>query len=510
MSATGGLTRGEKVIAFIERYCNVPDGELVGQPMVVEPFQRDFILDVYDNPHVTAKGILSIARKNGKTGLIAGILMAHIAGPEARQNSQIVSGAMARDQAAIVFDLACKMINLSPELSQLTAITPSLKRIIGLAKNVEYKALSAEAKTKHGLSPVLVILDETGQVRGSKSDFIEALTTAQGAHKEPLILVISTQAANDGDLLSIWIDDAVKHKSKKVVCHVHQAAKGCDVLDEKEWRAANPALGVFRNEEELRTAADQAKRMPSFTSSFRNLYLNQRVEMYSPFISRDIWLANDTRVDDDAFIYGNVYAGLDLSEHLDLTALAVIAWWKNTWHVRTYYWAPEEGLMDRVDRDRNPYDIWANEGFISLVDGPVVDYAAVAQDVDDILGRCQNLITVAFDRYHMKFLAKEFDSRDIKLPLVDFGQGFRSMSPAIKALETAILKHQIAHDCNPVLIMCMSNVRIVKDPTGARKMDKRKSTGRIDGAVALAMAFGVQCENQEPVGDYDGFFNASY
>ena len=219
------MTRGERVIAFIERYCIVPEGKLIGQPMRLDPFQKEFILAVYDNPAGTDMAILSIARKNGKTGLIAGILLAHLVGPEAVQNTQIVSGALSREQAAIVFNLAVKMVNLNPKLQEIVHITPSGKKLIGLPCNVEYKALSAEGKTTHGLSPILAILDETGQVRGPQDDFIDAITTAQGAHENPLLIVISTQAANDADLLSIWIDDAVKSKDPHIVCHVYEAPK---------------------------------------------------------------------------------------------------------------------------------------------------------------------------------------------------------------------------------------------------------------------------------------------
>ncbi|WP_433646419.1 phage major capsid protein [Kosakonia pseudosacchari] len=104
------MTRGERVIAFIERFCIVPEGKLIGKPMRLDPFQKEFILAVYDNPAGTDMAILSIARKNGKTGLIAGILLAHLVGPEAVQNTQIVSGALSREQAAIVFNLAVKMV----------------------------------------------------------------------------------------------------------------------------------------------------------------------------------------------------------------------------------------------------------------------------------------------------------------------------------------------------------------------------------------------------------------
>ena len=153
------MTRGEKVCAFVERYVLVPEGKHVGKPIKLMGFQKKFITDIYDNPKGTSRAYLSVGRKNGKSALIAAILLAHIVGPEARQNSQIVSGARSREQAALVFKLAEKMVRLSPELSKLIKVVPSSKTLIGLPMNVEYKAISAEAGTAHGLSPVFAILD---------------------------------------------------------------------------------------------------------------------------------------------------------------------------------------------------------------------------------------------------------------------------------------------------------------------------------------------------------------
>ena len=174
-------TRGEKVIDFCQKFCLVPEGDHVGKPVVLAPFQKEFILAVYDNPHVTDTAILSIARKNAKTGTIAFILLAHIIGPEAKQNSRIVSGAMSREQAAEVYNLASKCVLISPKLRDKIRIIPSSKKLVGLLMGVEYQAISAEGKTAHGKSPILAILDEVGQVRGPQSDFIDAITTAQGA-----------------------------------------------------------------------------------------------------------------------------------------------------------------------------------------------------------------------------------------------------------------------------------------------------------------------------------------
>ena len=161
------MTRGEKVIAFISRHIVTPEGKDVGKPLVLADFQKRFIKDIYDNPHKTRRAIMTIARKNGKSALIASLLLCHICGTEARKNTQLVSGAQSRDQAALVFNLAAKMIQLSPELTAVTRIVPSQKRIVGLSLNTEYKALAADGTTAHGLSPVLAILDESGQVQGA-------------------------------------------------------------------------------------------------------------------------------------------------------------------------------------------------------------------------------------------------------------------------------------------------------------------------------------------------------
>lgn len=501
------LSRGQRVCAFIERYCLVPEGEHVGQPIKLDPFQRKFIIAVYDNKAKTRRAILSIARKNGKTALIAGIVLAHVCGPEAKLNSQIVSGAMSRDQAALVFNLAAKMIQLSPDLSQLCRIIPSGKRIIGLTRNVEYRALAADGSTAHGLSPVLAILDELGQVRGTKSDFVDAIITSQGAHADPLLMVISTQAPNDADLLSIWIDDALNSADKRVVCHLYAAAPDADVLDKKAWAAANPALGNFRSLEDIQEQADRASRMPSFESTFRNLMLNQRVELVAPFITRGVWILNSHEPAENAFHEQPVFVGLDLSARTDLTAMVIVARHEDRWHVKPIFWTPEKGLVERAKRDRAPYDVWVRDGFMRTTPGASVDYEFVAKDIADTLSE-MSVATVAFDRWRFDVLQKEFIAMGVELPLEPFGQGFKDMAPAVDTVENLLLNEQIAHGAHPVLTMCMANARVERDAAGNRKLNKAKATGRIDGAVALCMALGMAVRAQEVAGDLDGFLDA--
>lgn len=491
------MTRGERVIAFIERYCVVPEGKLVGKPVVLVPFQKHFILAVYDNPDGTTEGILSIARKNGKSALIACILLAHLVGPEARQNSQIVSGARSRDQAALVFNLASKMIMLSPKLQKLARIVPSGKRLIGLALNVEFRALAADGHTSHGLSPVLAILDELGQVRGPQDDFVEAIETASGAYDDALRLIISTQAPTDADMLSIKIDDAIRSKDKKIVAHVYAAEPGADVLDPKAHAAANPALGLFRSLPELQAAAEKAARMPSAENGFRNLYLNQRVNRFSPFISPGVWAATSDDVDEQAFLTGPVYGGLDLAETTDLCAFVLIAQGADgRWHVKAWFWKPEATLKDHAKRDRQPYDKWAEKGLIETTPGVAVDYEYVARKISTICAPYQ-VATIGYDRFRFKTLEAQMQKIGIALPFVPIGQGYVSMAPAMDVLEIDFLNGNVRHGANPVLTMCAANAVVNKDPAGNRKLDKSKSTGRIDGMVALVMARGVSAAPTE-------------
>lgn len=481
------MTRAARIIEFIQRFCVTPEGASVGQPMVLAEFQKQFIRDVYDNPAGTRRAILSIARKNGKSGLIAGLLLAHLVGPEAKQNTQIASGALSKEQASLIFSLACKMVQLSPKLSAIVRIIPSGKRLIGLPLNVEYKALAADGKTAHGLSLSLALLDEIGQVRGPQSDFVDAITTSQGAHEAPLLIAISTQASGDADLFSQWLDDARQSKDPRIVCHLYAAPEGCDLMDESAWKAANPALGLFRSLDDLREQMTQAQRMPSMENTARQLLLNCRVSTFSPFISPDAWKSCAGPVQP---FDGPVFAGLDLSARCDLTALVLVGQVDGVWQVQAHFWTPEIGLADRARRDRAPYETWHRQGILRTTPGASVDLEHVAADMLEIFDGL-DIRQVAFDRWRLDQLRRELDRMGAELPLVEFGQGFQSFSPALDVLEAELLNGRIAHGGNPLLTWCAANAVTAKDPAGNRKLDKQKATGRIDGLVALAMAMGV-------------------
>lgn len=499
------MKRSERVIRFIEAFCKAPEGKHVGQPLKLLEFQKQFIREIYDNKAGTSRAYLSIGRKNGKSALISCLVLAHLVGPEARLNSQIISGARSREQAALVFKLAQKMIYLSPELKKVTHITPSQKMITGKLMNVEYRAISAEAGTAHGLSPVLAILDEVGQIKGPHDDFVEAITTSQGAHDNPLLIAISTQAATDNDLFSRWLDDAETSGDVRIVSHVYSAPADCDIMDREAWLAANPAMGEFRSIADIEDLAARADRLPSEENSFRWLYLNQRIEATAPFISKSIWEACAKPVaglEDGAVIYG----GLDLSEVSDLTALVLVSPVEESliapvsvqWHVHPTFWLPGRGLRERAKADRVPYDDWHKAGFLETTDGPTVDYEFVAARLFGVSQR-YDLRKIAFDRWnwrHLKpwLLKAGFTEAQLEGDAAVFepmGQGFQSMSPALRDLESAVLTERLVHGGHPVLTMCAGNAVVQMDPAGNRKLAKHKSRGRIDGMVALAMAMSV-------------------
>jgi phage terminase large subunit-like protein len=450
-------------------------------------------LAVYDNPVGTRRAYLSIARKNGKSALIACLILAHLVGPEAKLNSQLVSGARSRDQAAVVYELAAKMVQLSPELSKIVRLIPSGKRLIGLSMNTEFKALAAEGRTAHGKSPILAILDEVGQVKGPKDEFTDAITTAQGAHDEPLLIAISTQAPSDGDLFSIWLDDAEKSGDRSIVSHVYSAPEDCALDDRAAWKTANPALGIFRSLRDVEEQAAQALRMPSAESTFRVLTLNQRVERNTPFVAKSVWQANGGEVSE----WGDapVYAGLDLSSTADLTAFVPIAHIDGAWQTRPTFWLPEGGLVEKSRADRVPYDLWNRKGFLETTPGKSVEYEFVAHWLFDFC-QAHDVRKIAFDRWGMKYLkpwllAAGFTEERITEVFAEFGQGFQSMSPALRDLESALLAEKVRHGNHPVLTMCAANAVVTTDPAGGRKLNKAKAAGRIDGMVALTMAFGI-------------------
>jgi phage terminase large subunit-like protein len=462
------------------------------------------ICGIYDTP--TRRAVISFGRKNAKTTLAAFLLLLHTVGPEARPNSQLYSAAQSRDQASLLFSLAAKIVRLSPTLRQYVVVRDTAKQLACPELGTLYRALSAEAATAYGLSPVFVVHDELGQVKGPRSELYEALETAAGAQDEPLSVVISTQAPTAADLLSVLIDDAKTGADPKVKLFLFTAPEELDPFSDEAIKAANPAFGDFLNETEVRDQAESARRMPAREAAYRNLVLNQRINMHSPFIARAVWEACGAAVDPEELRGKRVYAGLDLSGRNDLTALVKVAQDDaGHWVVVPEFWCPETGVAERAHRDRAPYDQWVNQGHMHATPGASIDFSFVATRLAEILSESESLV-IGFDRWRMDYLTAELNRIGVPftvlqkieaqalpegLVLVRHGQGFQDMPPALDALEAELLNKRMRHGMHPVLTWCAANAVAERNATGERKLEKAKSTGRIDGVVALAMAMRV-------------------
>jgi phage terminase large subunit-like protein len=487
------MTRGERNAQWIEKWCKVPEGSHVGRPVKLRGWQRDEIKRIYDNPARTRIAILSFGRKNGKTALAAFLLLVHLCGPEARPNSQLFSAAQSREQAAILFALAAKIIRMSPELGEHVTIRDNAKQLHCPELGTLYRALSAEASTAYGLSPAFVVHDELGQVKGPRSELYEALETATAAQEQPLTVIISTQAPTDGDLLSMLIDDAQASNDPRTVVSLYTAPMDLDPFSEEAVRAANPAFGDFQTAEEVMGMAEAARRMPSREPSYRNLVLNQRVDMNSPFVPPSIWKENGARPLEDLRGLA-VYGGLDLASVRDLAALVLIALHDRVWQVHCRFWLPKHGLVQKAKDDRVPYDTWEKQGHLLTTPGKAIDYEYIAGELRKLFDEL-DIMRLGFDRWNFRhlrpWLQKAGFSDDELERFEEFGQGYQSMTPALRTLETDLLHTKLAHGMHPVLTMCAANARVESDPAGNRKLTKAKSFGRIDGMVALAMARGV-------------------
>lgn len=491
------MTRGERNARWIERHCRVPEGKFVGRPVKLTAEQLGWLRRLYDTP--TRTFILSMARKNAKTAFSAFLLLLHLCGPEALPNSQLYSAAQSRDQAAVLFELAAKMARMSPELTQVLTIRDTIKEILCGELGTMYKALSAEASTQFGKSPVFMVHDELGQVKGPRFLLFEALETACAAQENPLSIIISTQASTDSDLLSLLIDDALTGADPNLKVELYTAPIDLDPFAEATIRLANPHFDDFMNKTEVLKQAEDARRLPSREASYRNLILNQRIEAKNPLISRSVWMDNAATPND--LESQRVYGGLDLSSTSDLTALVLAS---DAGDIHPTFWLPEEGLAEKSRLDRVPYDVWAQNGLLETTPGRSIEYEYVAHYLRGVFDR-YDIVAIAFDRYNMKFLKPwlekaGFTDEEI-LRFVEFGQGFVSMSPAIRELESRLLARKMRHGGHPVLTMCAANAVAIRDPADNRKFTKAKATGRIDGMVALAMAVGVM-----PSGDDEGDF----
>jgi phage terminase large subunit-like protein len=492
-----GLSRVDRVIAFLE-FLPITKGILIGKKFKLLPGQRRFIERVYGSAQVRI-AVRSEPRGNGKTGLVAGLALCHLLGPEAELRGECYSAAVNRQQSALMHDEMTAIIEAVQEFAAITRIkTGSQRRQIevtaGQGKGSKYEALSADARRGHGLAPSWWCYDEMAQTRDRR--LFDALRTAMGKRKRCLGVILSTQAEDDEHPLSQLIDDGINGIDPALVIDLTAAPPTANVFDRDVIRACNPALGIFLEAETIFKEAEQARRLPSAESAFRNLRCNQRIATAADLLCTPaVWNLGDRAIDEDLFRDGRpVYGGLDLSARLDLTALVLaIEDDAGAIHLKPLAWTPEKTLMTRTQRDGAPYDAWHRGGHLLATPGLTIDYDYVLADiVRETEG--MNLVRIGFDKWNINRLISDMGRLGITLPLEGFVQGYKSYSPAIREFEVAATEGRLIHGGHPVLRWCISNTVLVHEagtPQQNRKPEKRRTYGRIDLAVAALMSIGA-------------------
>jgi phage terminase large subunit-like protein len=477
----------ERVLAFL-RTLPIVSGLKAGEKLELIEFQERFVRGVYGP--VNEEGFrrvrlaaLSVARGNGKSALLAGLSLTHLLGPMQEPYGECYAAALDREQAGVLYRMTRAYIEATPWMAARVNIRDWHKSITDEESQSLWTALTSDARKAHGLAPSFWIADEVAQWKSR--ELWDNLATGMGKRAQALGVTISTQAADDLHFFSEMLD---AEPDATTYVQLHAAPDECRLDDVEAWRAANPALGHFLNEEQFADAAQRAMRSPSFEPSFRLLQLNQRVAAEGRFIEQADWEANGDPFDPTELEGEECFGGLDLSSTRDLTAF--VLWFPKSGRLLVWHWVPADTIGERAERDRVPYDRWAEEGWIEKTVGRATDRLAVARRLADVR-QSYDVKAIAFDRWRFEDLNKLLSDEGIDLPLVEFVPGFKTYAGACDAFERELLAKRVQHNGNPLLRWQAGNVVIETDPAGNRKPTKAKSLDRIDGIVSAIMAIGV-------------------
>ena len=486
----------QAVVDFFSDELELIEGKCAGKPFQLEGWQQKIVRNLFgwkrpDGTRRYREAFIFVPRKNGKTPFCAGLIN-YVAFCDGEPGAQIYSAAGEREQAALVFRHAAGMIARNPVLSALSRVYRTFKSIEFGGGATVYKALSADADTKHGLNAHLVINDEL-HVQPNR-DLVDTLETATASRLQPLIVHITTAGFDRSTICYEKYDYAKKVRdgiieNPSFFPVIYEAEPTDDWRLESTWVKANPNLGVSVELDYLRQACEEAKQIPAKENTFKRLHLNIWTEQDVRWLSQERWDTLAGRVNTET----PCFAGLDMSTTTDLTAFVLVFKDGERYSVKPFFFAPRENAINREKKDGVPYLTWARQGFLELTEGNVVDYDYVRRRINEI-GREYEIKGIAADRWNATQLIVQLAGDGFEL--VPFGQGFASMSGPCKKLEEIILGENLTHDNNPVMNWCVSNVCVKEDPAENIKPIKSKKTERIDGVVALVMGLGL-CIQEE-------------
>ena len=492
-------------------------GEWAGKSFVLQPWQAFVVGAVFgwkraDGLRRFRTAYVEVARKNGKSALLAGIaLYALIADGEA--GAHVYAAATTRDQARIVFGEAERMVAASPALT--ARVTRTVNNLAVLPTASWFRPLSADASKMDGLNVHLAAVDEVHEHPGP--EIIQKLNTATGARRQPLIVEITTAGYDRHSVCRQHHEFSVKALEGSVP---HDAAdswfafiatidEGDDWTDPQVWEKANPSLGVTVKRDDLKRQIDEAREMPAQQNAIRRLRLNEWTEQVTRWLDMEVWAEGgpadgtdwqDIRagLDDleQKLLGRECYGGLDLARVNDLSALVLLfpptrdtsfGNLAEKWIALPRFWVPEEDILRRGKRDRVPYATWRDQGFLDATPGNATDFAFIEAEIIRLAGR-HDLRELSYDRTFAGEIVQHLQDEGINL--VQFGQGFLSMAAPTAELERLSVSRLLWHGAHPVLRWNASNVAVRHDPAGNIKPDKERSSERIDGIVAICNALG--------------------
>tara|TARA_R110000868_G_scaffold350508_2_gene611755 strand:- start:501 stop:2087 length:1587 start_codon:yes stop_codon:yes gene_type:complete len=496
----------DRAVAFIETHIRHCKGELAGKLFILEEWQKDDLIRPIFGWKNTDTGLrkyrsvyCEIGRKNGKSSLGAAIGL-YLLFADSELGSEIFSCAGDRAQASIIFDLAKRMILQDPMLSSKAKVFRN--SITFPQKGNTYKVLSSDASLQHGHNPNGILFDELHTQKSR--ELYDTMITGTGARTQPLLFTMTTAGSSKTDGNICWEVHDYAQKVKDGIINddtflplIYSADEGDDIQDPETWKKANPNLGISISEEYLKNEAKRAAELPSYENTFKRLHLSMWTTSISKWISDSVWMENYEEIDLETLKGKKCWGGLDLASTMDLSSLALYFPMEDQKDVvLVWFWCPEASAEIRGRKYKLPYDEWIADDYIKATPGNVQDYDYIRQDINKIVEN-YDLQSIAFDRWNSSQLVIQLSQQD-GIPMSQFGQGYKSMSSPTKELEKLVLKKEINHLNNPVLRWQCENIQLQTDPAGNIKINKQKSSEKVDGMISLVMALGEMMTDESP------------
>ena len=422
-------------------------------------------------------------------------------------SAEVYGAAADRQQASIVFDVAKRMVEMTPALLKRSKIMAATKRLVNYSNVGFYQVLSAEVGTKHGLNVSGLVLDEL-HAQPNRS-LVDVLTKGSGdARTQPLYFLITTAGTDRNSICYEYHSKARdilegKRIDPSFYPVIYGLEDGEDWNSEKAWYKANPSLGYTIQIDRVRDAHREALQNPAEENVFRQLRLDQWVGSAVAWIPEHIYDKGNIPIDLDALKGRECYCGLDLSSTSDITAFVMVFPPQDEtekYIVVPHFWLPGETLDLRVRRDHVPYDVWEKQGLFHVTEGNVVDYNFVRKTINELY-KDYNIREIGVDRWNATQLITDLEGDGFTM--VPIGMGFKDMSPGMKELYKLLLEGKIIHGGNPVLRWMAGNVVAEVDAAENIKPSKKKSTEKIDGIVAWIMGLDRAIRHEQQGSVYD-------